>query len=110
MTWDIINSMIRLALVFVVVYKLYEFRQLANRAEQLGLGLMGGGGLMTVPGIWEGARSPFDGYSVTILTFGILLFIMGRTWRDYRHARANKQLINMAWAQQLANRGKIDAG
>lgn len=98
-TWDIINALLRLTLTALVIYKLAQFRDTANLAERVGLGMMGGGSFLTIGIILEGPQSPFDGWAVTVLTGGMVLLIAGRTWRDLRHARNNhRQLIaSQAW-------------
>lgn len=95
-TWDIINSLLRLALTGLVIYKLSQFREMANMAERLGLGMMGGGSFLTIGVIIEGHDSPYDGWAATVLTIGMVLLIGGRTWRDMKHQRANSQMIERA--------------
>lgn len=105
MTWDIINTIGRLLLTFIVVYKLTQFRELMISMERLGLGMMGGGSFLTVAVIWERERSPFDGWAVSILTIGAVVFLAGRTWRDRRHQRANDAQV-MGMRAELRARGR----
>lgn len=96
MTWDILNSLGRLMLTLIVIYKLSQFREMMIPIERLGLGMMGAGSLLTISIIWERTRSPFDGWAVTVMTVGAVLFVAGRTWRDRRHQRANDALVRQA--------------
>jgi hypothetical protein len=105
MTFDIINSLARAIVTFVCVYKLYRFHDMMIPAERIGLGFMASGSLMTVPIIWQGHHSPFDGWAVSVMTIGLAVFLGGRTWRDRRHQRANDQQIAY-WQAHRGGRGK----
>lgn len=105
MIWDILNSLLRITITLIVVYKLTQFTGMMIKAERAGLGLMASGSLMTVPIIWYGQRSPFDGWAVTVMTGGAVLFLLGRTYRDYRHQRANDLQVKWHEAHQRG-RGK----
>jgi hypothetical protein len=98
MMWDILNSAGRALLTLLAIYKLAQFREMMIPLERLGLGMMGGGSFLTIAVIWERQRSPFDGWSVTVLTVGAVLFLAGRTWRDRRHQRANEMQVH--WHKQ----------
>lgn len=102
MIWDILNSIGRALLTILAVYKLAQFREMMIPMERLGLGMMGGGSFLTIAVIWERQRSPFDGWSVTVLTAGAVLFLAGRTWRDRKHQRANDAMAAMRgrWKEQ----------
>lgn len=95
-TWEIINAILRLILTGLVIYKLSQFREFANIWERMGLGMMGGGSFLTIGILIEGPRSPFDGWAVTVLTLGMVLLIGGRTWRDMKHERANREQLEYA--------------
>lgn len=94
--WDFINSFLRLILTGLVIYKLSQFREMANMAERLGLGMMGGGSFLTIGVIIEGHDSPYDGWAAGVLTLGMVLLIGGRTYRDMKHQRANDQMVEQA--------------
>lgn len=106
MMFDIINSLGRLILTIVVIVKLSQYRGTMNAIERIGLGLMGGGSFLTVAVIWERETSPFEGWSVTVLTYGAILFLAGRTARDWRHAQHNKIAARDA-REYLRGRGKL---
>lgn len=97
MTWDIINSIARAVVTLVCAYKLFKFYDMMIQPERIGLGFMASGSLMTVPIIWQGHHSPFDGWAVSVMTIGLAVFLAGRTWRDRRHQRANDKQV--AWYQ-----------
>ena len=89
MTWELLNSLGRIALVLLAIYKIYHFRDRMIPVEQAGLCVMASGCLLTVPVIWERQGSPFEGWASSLMSLGMLVFIAGRTWRDRRHERAN---------------------
>lgn len=94
--FDIANVAGRLILTMLVVYKLSLFRDHMILAERIGLGLMGGGSFLTIPIIIDREGNPFNGWAITLLTFGAVIFIAGRTWRDYRHAAANREQMRIS--------------
>lgn len=96
--WDYINIAGRLVLTGIAVYKLTHFRELMIVWERFGLAMMGGGSFVTIPVLIEKRESPMDGWAVTVLTIGAVIFLAGRTWRDRRHQRAND--IQAKWGEQ----------
>lgn len=96
----------RVALTIIVVIKVTRFRETMNVMERTGLGFVGGTSFLTIPVIWEREGNPFELWAATILTFGVLMFIVGRTIRDRRHARANAA-ANAQAAAYLHGRGKL---
>jgi hypothetical protein len=105
MTWDIINSIARALVTAVCVYKLYRFHDMMIQIERIGLGFMAAGSLMTVPIIWQGHHSPFDGWAVSVMTIGLAVFLVGRTWRDRRHQRNNDRQVAY-WEAHQARKGQ----
>lgn len=103
---DLANSFGRLLLTFAAIFLVTHLRHLLNLAERLGLGMIGGGSFLTIAVIWERQQSPFDGWSVTILTYGALVFFGGFGWRKLRHDRANQEAARAA-AQYLRARGRL---
>lgn len=106
MTWDIVNSIGRVLLTIIVVIKVTRFGLTLNKVERVGLGLMGSGSLLTVNVIWDMRESPFWGWSVSLITYGAVLFIAGRTWRDWRHEHRGMKATEQA-RQHLRQRGKL---
>lgn len=106
MTWELVNSLGRLLLTVIVVVKVTRFGTTLNVTERLGMGLMGAGSLMTINVIWERQASPFSDWSTTIITYGAVLFLAGRTWRDWRHEHRNITAREQA-RRHLQARGKI---
>lgn len=102
---DYVNVAGRLALTAYVVYKLAHFREMANVVERYGLGLMGAGSFLTIPIIVMKNDNPYEGWAITILTYGAVLFLAGRTWRDSKHSRANAAMVRQGRDWQ-AQRGK----
>lgn len=105
MIFDILNSVGRLALTMLVVYKLTQFREMANVIERLGLGLLGGCSFLTIAVIWE-RDGPFEGWASTMMTLGAIMLLAGRTYRDMKHDRANHVGRNEA-ERYLKARGKL---
>ena len=95
MIFDILNSLGRFVLTVIVIYKVTQLRPTMNVIERVGLGLVGGCGFLTIGVIWE-RDGPFEGWASTMMTFGCILFLGGRTWRDLRHQRANDAMARMA--------------
>lgn len=87
--WDILNSLMRLGIAMIVVWKLYRFNPLFNSWERYGMGIAGGCSLLTVTVIWDLERSPFDGWATSLFSFGIFLYFIGRMTRHWRHERNN---------------------
>ena len=104
--FDIANVIGRTFLTLLVVYKLAQFREMANVLERLGLGMMGAGSFLTVPVILYKYNNPFEGWSVSILTFGAIIFLVGRTWRDRRHSQANELQVKRS-REYLERRGML---
>lgn len=88
--WDILNSLGRLLLAVILIWKLCRFPALFNVWERWGQSMMAGTSLLTVTVIWDGQRSPFDGWATTLFTFGALVYFFGRATRHWRH-EANNQ-------------------
>jgi len=103
--FDILNVAGRLIVTSIVVFKLTQFREMTNFCERSGLGMMGAGSFLTIPVIMFKNDNPFEGWAVSLLTYGVILFLAGRTWRDYKHSRANKIMVQQGdiWRAQ---RGK----
>lgn len=96
MTFDILMTFGRLILTMIVVVKITRFRETMNATERIGLGLMGSGSFLTIGVIWERTGSPFEGWAASVLTYGAILFLVGRTWRDWRHEQANEAMARLA--------------
>lgn len=105
MILDVINSIGRLLLTAIVIYKITSFRETMNLLERAGLGAMGGGSFLTIALIWDN-DGPFQGWAVTTLTFGAIAFLGGRTWRDMQHQRNNARSVRQATGW-LRDRGKL---
>ncbi|MEH3121157.1 MAG: hypothetical protein PGN16_04120 [Sphingomonas phyllosphaerae] len=102
----ILMTLGRLLVTVVVVIKVTRFRETMNGLERTGLGFVGGTSFLTIPVIWQREGSPFDLWAATILTFGVLMFLIGRTIRDRKHDKANRAAANEARGY-LQSRGKL---
>lgn len=104
--FDMANVFGRLLLTAIVIYKLSQFRDQMIALERIGLGIMGAGSFLTIPIIIDRNGNPFNGWAVSLLTFGAIIFISGRVLRDRKHDRANQQQIHAA-REHLKARGKL---
>jgi hypothetical protein len=92
-TFNVINAAFSLLLTLIVVYKITQFRDLANSIERFGLGLMGSGSFLTIPISLFRGDNPFEGWAVTLLRIGAIVFLFGRTLRDRRHKKRNDMQV-----------------
>lgn len=91
--FDAINAFGRVLLTIIIVYKVTQFREQANWIERTGLGLMGAGSFLTVPVILYKNENPFEGWAVTLMTYGAIMWTSGRTLRDRRHKKRNDMQV-----------------
>lgn len=89
--WDILNSLARLAITVILVWKLVRFPQLFNSWERYGMSIAAGCSVLTITVIWEAQRSPFDGWATTLFSLGIFLYFIGRMTRHWRHEKIGEQ-------------------
>ena len=88
--WDILNSLARIALAAILVWKLVRFPHLFNAWERYGMSIAAGTSALTVTVLWDGVRSPFDGWASSVFTFAMLLYFIGRMTRHWRHEANNR--------------------
>lgn len=89
--WDIINSLARVAIGCILVWKIIRFGPKFNGWERYGMSLAAGCSILTVPVIWEGQRSPFDGWASSIFSIAMLCYFFGRFIRLRNHERINEE-------------------
>jgi hypothetical protein len=94
--WDILNSLARIGIAIIIVWKLYRFNALFNVWERYGMGMAGGCSILTISVIWQGERSVYDGWATSTFSVGVFLYFIGRMSRHWRHERNNRFMINMA--------------
>lgn len=90
--WDIVNSAARIAIAAILIWKLLRFGALFNAWERYGMGIAGGCSLLTITVIWDGERSPYDGWATSAFSIGVLLYFVGRASRHWRHERNNRMM------------------
>ena len=88
--WDILNSLARLAIAAILIWKLVRFSTLFNAWERYGMAVAAGTSVLTITVIWDGQRSPADGWATSLFSLGVLLYFIGRTKRHWRHEAANR--------------------
>lgn len=88
--WDVLNSLARLAITGILVWKLYRFPALFNNWERYGMAIAAGTSVLTITVIWDAQRSPFDGWATSLFSIGVLLYFIGRTTRHWRHEANNR--------------------
>lgn len=91
--WDILNTLARVLLAAIFLYKIYRFPNLFNDFEMWGMGIGAGSSLLTITVIWAGQRSPYDGWSTTVFSFAMLCYFTGRMTRHWRHEANNRAQI-----------------
>jgi len=106
MTWEILQTVSRLAVTALTIVALTRYRHMFIRIERLGLGFMGGCGILTIGVIWEQDHSPFSGWIPTLFTLGAALFLGGLLHRKGKHENANATAVEEA-RRHLIERGKL---
>lgn len=104
--WQIATSIMRLLIMLILAYKLVQYRELFNRIERWGMGFAGGSAFLTIPSVWDLPGNPFDKWSGTVFSAGVLLYFWGRMTRHFRHAQQNAEAAAAA-AEHLQARGKL---
>jgi len=103
------NCLLRAVLSIMMALCIVWFDSWLSRAERLGIGIMGGTGLMTVPVIYMTAKhipSPYDGWASLLFTVGAIVFFSGWMHRKRTHDLANDRAAREAHSY-LSSRGKI---
>lgn len=88
--WDILNSLFRLAIAAILIWKLVRFPGLFNPLERYGMSLAAGSSLLTITVIWDMQRSPFDGWATALFSLAVLVYFVGRMTRHWRHEANNR--------------------
>ena len=88
--WDILNSLFRLGIAAILIWKLVSFPGLFNGLERYGMSLAAGSSLLTITVIWDGQRSPYDGWATALFSLAILIYFTGRMTRHWRHEANNR--------------------
>lgn len=88
--WDILNSLFRLAIAAILIWKLCRFPGLFNGLERYGMSIAAGTSVLTITVIWEGQRSPYDGWANSLFSLAILIYFTGRMTRHWRHEANNR--------------------
>jgi uncharacterized membrane protein YesL len=106
MTWAIIHSILRLALMALSIGAITKYRNMFILLERIGLSMMGGCAFLTIDVIWMREDSPFDGWATSMFTLGGVLFLTGLLYRKNKHQLANERQVRQSRAY-LKARGKI---
>ena len=97
--WLLINSVARIGIMLIVVYKLTRYRERFICPERIGLSMAGGAGFLTIPSIWSVDQSPFEGWAAALFALGFFIYLCGRLSRNIRHERNNRAAIAAAQAR-----------
>ena len=101
----IANIVFRAALTALMAYILIAFGHSLTRMERFGMGITGGSSFLTIALIADVRKigTPFDGWSPSLLTLGVIVFVTGRLLRFRKHQRNNAAAVEAA-AQHLKGR------
>lgn len=88
--WLLLNTLFRLGITGIVVWKLTAHRDNFKPAERIGMGLAGGAVLLTLPQIWADSTTPFELWASTIFSMGIFVYFCGRLHRHLKHSKNNR--------------------
>jgi predicted permease len=102
------SAIARLFSSILLGWALTRVGHMLNKAERVGMGLMGGCGLMTTAVILDNNSegTPFDVWAAVGFTLGLIFFFLGFVSRKLRHDKANDQQSEIA-REHLRARGKL---
>lgn len=102
--WAVLNSLVSSVVVIGAIGMLQRFKPSYNLSERLGLALMSGAGILRIHAVLALKASPFWDWAPTLMIVGLLLFLMGRGWRDLRHDIANRKMLKQSEAWMRGRR------
>lgn len=105
MIWDILNVVLALFITATATFKLVWFYDDFKPTERVGLGIIAGSVLLTVPSLLDTSPTPFDDWSPAALRVGIAFYFVGKAERLLRHARNNRRQVSL-WNAHVKRRGK----
>ncbi len=84
----------RFVLTCLMTFGLVYFADVLSKGERLGMGMIGGSSFLTIAIIADTRKigTPFDVWSPSILTYGVIVFCASRIWRFHKHRRANERM------------------
>lgn len=103
--FHMITSAIRAITLFVLLNMVIKFRVRYNLLQRLGLSFTASGALMTIAVLYFWPEpTPFDAWSTTVMSIGMLMFMWGSSLRDFRHSFGNEEQSRIS-AKHLKSRG-----
>jgi hypothetical protein len=101
----VLNSVFRLAVTAILIYKLFNYRESFNEWEKAGMSIAAGTCFLTIPVIFDIDKTgtPMDGWAGTAFTFGIMIYFIGRMKRLHAHA-VNNEAMNRQAREHLDRR------
>jgi asparagine N-glycosylation enzyme membrane subunit Stt3 len=78
---------VRLVVGLLVAFKLVWRYHRLGCLERLGLALMGGSAILTIPPIMMFRATPYDEWSGLLFGIGIALYILGKLIREWNYDR-----------------------
>jgi len=107
MTFAILALLLRVILFVIATGLLIWFRDVFNRGQRCGLGLVGGSSILTLAVIadFHKTGTPFDDWGGALLSLGMILFFGFTMQRYYGHMINNKRAVRDA-ERWKAQRGK----
>ncbi|MDF2603028.1 hypothetical protein [Sphingomonas sp.] len=96
MIWISLNATLALLVCGLATYKLLAHFDDFKPIERVGLGIMAGSVLLTLPPLVVEGGTPFDDWSPAALRLGIALYLAGKVERLLRHARNNRRQLKFS--------------
>ena len=94
MFWPILNALAGAVAASILAYKLSCLADKFTPLERVGMGLWGGGMILTIGPILSDTPTPFEDWSGFLIRVGSCLYLIGRltrhrfnNWRAVRQAR-----------------------
>lgn len=86
MMWPIINTIASAAAALIIAYKLICLHQRFNLTARIGMGLIGGGLVLTIGPILSTAPTPFEDWSGTMVRIGLSVYFIGQMLKRRQHS------------------------
>jgi hypothetical protein len=93
MFWPVLNMICGLIVAAILAYKLALRPASFTLMERAGMGLLGGGMVLTIGPIMAPSPTPFEDWSATLVRLGCVVYFTGRM---LKHRHANRAAVRQA--------------